>query len=179
MKHLIVGLGNPEPKYFKTRHNSGFLALEHIEGLDFKKEKYGWVARKGDTIFLKPDTYMNSSGEAVHYWMAREKVPLEGVLIVVDDLSLPLGTIKAKHGGSAGGHNGLKSIETCLGNNKYSRLKIGLGNNYVKGEQLEFVLGEFPEEELKEINFERIVQMIFSFIYNGIEKTMNDFNGIS
>ncbi len=185
MKYLIVGLGNIGPKYAFTRHNAGFMALDRIaaqEDLTFKMEKLAYHAEwktKGRTIHLiKPSTYMNLSGNALQYWMTTLKIPVENVLIIVDDVALPLGKIRIKPKGSSAGHNGLKDIERVLHNNEYARLKIGIGNNYPKGRQVDYVLGNFSEDELIEIinKIDKVKESIISFCTIGIERTMNYFN---
>ncbi len=154
-KFLIVGLGNPGDEYISTRHNIGFDVLDYIankkEG-NWESVRHGWrtdVGIKGrKLILIKPNTYMNLSGKAVAYWMQQEKIPLENVLVIVDDLALPIGKLRVRLKGSPAGHNGLKSIEATLGTEAYPRLKFGIGNDFPKGRQVEFVLGKWkPEEE--------------------------------
>ena len=155
MKYLIVGLGNIGPEYVGTRHNIGFRivdALAQSAGALWEDKRYGFVARmrakNAQLILLKPSTYMNLSGNAVRYWMQQEKIELQNLLVVVDDLSLPVGTIRLKQNGSAGGHNGLKHIAQMLGTEGYNRLKFGIGNDFPKGAQVDFVLSKFsPEDE--------------------------------
>ena len=156
MKYLIVGLGNIGDEYHETRHNIGFMVLDALakaSNIVFKDGRYGATASlsiKGrQLILLKPSTYMNLSGNAVRYWMQQEKIPLENVLIVVDDLALPLGSLRLKGKGSDAGHNGLKHIAATLGTQNYARLKFGIGNNFPKGGQIDYVLGHFDEEEGK------------------------------
>lgn len=185
-KYLIVGLGNIGEKYSNTRHNIGFLLVDRLVeklGGSFKAQNFGQVCEtsyKGrKTFILKPDTYMNLSGNSVNYWVAKEKIKLENCLIICDDLSLPFGTIRIKSKGSSAGHNGLKSIEEKLQTQQYPRFRFGIGNNYVKGKQIEYVLGEWNEEEKKVIN-ERIdtsTDAILSFIFSGLNNTMNQYNG--
>ena len=185
MKYLVVGLGNIGAEYANTRHNIGFKIVDKIasdEKATFELDKQAFVTQvsfKGRTIILlKPTTYMNLSGKALSYWMHKEKIAPENVLIVVDDLALPFGTIRMKTKGSDGGHNGLKSIQECLGHQNYYRLKFGIGDNFHKGKQVDYVLGEWNVEESKTLN-ERISmasEMVKSFTFVGLEKTMNLFN---
>lgn len=185
MKYLIAGLGNIGPDYHETRHNIGFMTLDALakaNELSFKDGRYGFTASlsvKGrQLILLKPSTYMNLSGNAVRYWMQKENIPLENVLIVVDDLSLPLGTLRLKGKGSDGGHNGLKHIATTLGTQEYARLRFGIGNDFPKGSQIDFVLGHFTEEEKNLLNekIKTACDIIKSFCLAGISITMNQFN---
>ena len=154
MKYLIVGLGNIGDEYANTRHNIGFMVLDafaEASNLVFKDERYGAIAegrvKNKEFILLKPNTYMNLSGNAVRYWATKEKIDVDHIFVVVDDLSLPFGKIRIKGSGSAGGHNGLKNIQELLGTEKYARLKFGIGNDFPKGKQVDFVLGEFSEED--------------------------------
>ena len=185
MKYLIVGLGNIGDEYRNTRHNIGFMVLDALakaSNIIFTDKRYGEVSSlslKGrQLILLKPSTYMNLSGNAVRYWMQQEKIPLENVLIVVDDLALPLGSLRLKGKGSDAGHNGLKHIAATLGTQNYARLKFGIGNNFPKGGQIDYVLGHFDEEEQKALP-ERIAiagEIIKSFCLAGLNITMNQFN---
>ena len=185
MKYLIVGLGNIGDEYRDTRHNRGFNVLDAFakaSNIVFKDGRYGATADlslKGrQLVLLKPSTYMNLSGNAVRYWMQQEKVPLENVLIVVDDLALPFGTLRLKPKGSDAGHNGLKHIAATLGTENYARLRFGIGNNFPKGAQIDYVLGHFSEEEKQQMG-ERIdtaCEIIKSFCLAGIAITMNQFN---
>ncbi|MCD8318045.1 MAG: aminoacyl-tRNA hydrolase [Paraprevotella sp.] len=185
MKYLIVGLGNIGSEYDGTRHNVGFRVLDALakaSNLVFEDKRYGAVTTlslKGQQlILLKPSTYMNLSGNAVRYWMNKENVPLERLLVVVDDLSLPFGALRMKPSGSDGGHNGLKNIASVLGTQGYTRLRFGIGNEYPRGGQIDFVLGQFGEEDLKTMD-ERVqiaCEMIKSFCLAGIQITMNQFN---
>ena len=154
MKYLIVGLGNIGPEYQNTRHNIGFKVLDAFAKASntvFEDMRYGAVATvklKGRTlILLKPNTYMNLSGKAVSYWMQKEKIELSNLFVVVDDLALPFGTIRLRGKGSDGGHNGLKSINQLLGTQDYTRLRFGIGNEFPKGKQVDYVLGEWSSEE--------------------------------
>lgn len=185
MKFLIAGLGNIGAEYDATRHNIGFDVVDVLAMKNdavFKQDRLAAVAEykwKGKTfIVIKPSTYMNLSGKALKYWMDKEKVPLEQTLVVLDDLALPLGTLRMKGSGSDGGHNGLKSIQECLQTNKYPRLRFGVGNDFPKGMQVEFVLGKWTSKELPIVK-DRIltsVEMIESFAFRGIQQTMNQYN---
>lgn len=185
MKYLIVGLGNIGDEYRDTRHNIGFNVLDAFakaSNIVFKDGRYGATADlslKGrQLVLLKPSTYMNLSGNAVRYWMQQEKVPLENVLIVVDDLALPFGALRLRPKGSDAGHNGLKHIAATLGTENYARLRFGIGNNFPKGAQIDYVLGHFSEEEKQQMG-ERIdtaCEIIKSFCLAGIAITMNQFN---
>lgn len=185
MKYLIVGLGNIGDEYRNTRHNIGFMVLDALakaSNIVFSDKRYGAVANmslKGkQLLLLKPSTYMNLSGNAVRYWMQQEKIPLENVLIIVDDLALPIGTLRLKGKGSDAGHNGLKHIAATLGTQNYSRLRFGIGNYFPKGGQIDFVLGEF-DDEAKKILPERISlagEIIKSFCLAGLNNTMNQYN---
>lgn len=185
-KFLIAGLGNIGPKYHNTRHNIGFKILDFLaeqEELSFETEKLGDIATykfKGRTfILLKPSTYMNLSGKAVNYWLQKEKIPLENLLVVTDDLNLPFGTIRVKTKGSDGGHNGLKDIQTQLGTTNYNRFRFGISDEFSKGRQVDYVLGEWDEEEQKNLpeRLKKSVEVIKSFGTAGINNTMNTFNG--
>jgi PTH1 family peptidyl-tRNA hydrolase len=185
MKYLIVGLGNIGPKYAFTRHNIGFMALDRLasqENLSFEMEKLAyhteWKTKGRVFHLIKPTTYMNLSGKAVQYWMNKLKVPVENVLILVDDLALPVAKLRLKPKGSAAGHNGLKDIERVFQNSDYARLKIGIGNEYPKGRQIEFVLGEFSEDDLIQMmqKMDKVKEMILSFGTKGINETMNFYN---
>lgn len=185
-KFLIVGLGNIGDKYVNTRHNIGFQILDALakdKNVKFETEKLGDVTRlrfKGKMfILLKPSTYMNLSGKALKYWMTKEKVAIENVLVVTDDVNIEFGAIRIKAKGSAGGHNGMKDIEDKLGNQKYPRFRFGVGGNYPKGRQVDFVLGQWTKEEESQL-IERIpisAKAILSFGTDGINNTMNNYNG--
>ena len=185
MKYLIVGLGNIGDEYRNTRHNIGFMVLDALakaSNIVFSDKRYGAIANmslKGrQLVLLKPSTYMNLSGNAVRYWMQQENIPLENVLIVVDDLALPIGTLRLKGKGSDAGPNGLKHIAATLGTQNYSRLRFGIGNNFPKGGQIDFVLGKFDDED-KKILPERIElagEIIKSFCLAGLNITMNQYN---
>lgn len=185
-KFLIAGLGNIGPKYHNTRHNIGFKVLDHLaekEGISFSSEKLGDIATfkfKGRTfILLKPSTYMNLSGKAVNYWLTKEKVPLENLLVITDDLNLAFGTIRLKTKGSDGGHNGLKDIQTQLNTTNYNRFRFGISDEFSKGRQVDYVLGEWGEEEEKLLpeRLDKSAELVKSFGTAGITNTMNTFNG--
>jgi len=185
MKYLIVGLGNIGPEYADTRHNIGFMILDKLakeEAAQFHTMRlaaYTEVKHKGRSLHLiKPTTYMNLSGNALRYWMNELKIPVENVLVLVDDLALPLGTLRLKPKGSAAGHNGLKHIEIILGNNNYARLRFGIGDNFPKGKQVNYVLDAFDKDELPELPalIDRSIEMIKSFATAGTELTMTRYN---
>ncbi len=193
MKYLIVGLGNPGKEYEQTRHNIGYMALDrfveslNIENKDkryeFSVERHAYMTEvkvKGRTLILiKPTTFMNLSGKAVRYWLDKEKIPIENLLIIVDDLALPLGTIRLRMGGSDGGHNGLKDIIATLGHNKFNRLRFGIGNDFAKGRQIDFVLGKIEGEDWNVVDtkLDMCCDIIKSFASIGMDRTMNLFNG--
>ena len=185
MKYLIVGLGNIGNEYAGTRHNIGFRVLDALakaSNLVFEDKRYGAVASlslKGQQlVLLKPSTYMNLSGNAVRYWMNKENVPLERILVVVDDLALPFGALRMKPSGSDAGHNGLKHIATILGTQNYARLRFGIGNDFPRGGQIDFVLGHFTDEDWKTMDerLETAGEIAKSFCLAGIDITMNQFN---
>jgi PTH1 family peptidyl-tRNA hydrolase len=185
LKYLIAGLGNIGSEYSNTRHNIGFMVLDALasaSNIHFNDARYGSVCEvkhKGRTyILLKPSTYMNLSGKAVSYWLQKEKIPIENLLVILDDIALPLGNLRLRASGSDGGHNGLKSIDGVLGHQNYSRLRFGISGNFPKGYQVDYVLGEWDDEE-KKILPERLkiaTDIILSFGTIGIERTMNLFN---
>lgn len=184
-KYLIVGLGNPGDEYAKTRHNTGFMVLDALAKASntvFEDKRYGFVGEtslKGrKLILLKPTTYMNLSGNAVRYWMNKENIALERMLVVVDDLSLPLGALRLKANGSNGGHNGLGNIQSVIGTQQYARLRIGIGNDFPHGMQIDWVLGKYDEEDLNTLSpsIDTAVEIIKSFVLAGIDITMNQFN---
>ena len=186
MKYLIVGLGNIGDEYVGTRHNIGFRvvdALAKAQGATWQDKRYGFVARmrvkNAELVLLKPSTYMNLSGNAVRYWMQQEKVEMPNLLVIVDDLSLPVGALRMKQSGSAGGHNGLKHIAQMLGTEAYNRLKFGIGNDYPRGQQIDFVLGCFPEEEEKVVEEQVPVacEAVKAFALRGMAFAMNHHNG--
>ncbi|PZD78506.1 aminoacyl-tRNA hydrolase [Mesonia sp. K7] len=185
-KFLIAGLGNIGEKYENTRHNIGFKVLDYIsrkEELTFETQKLGDLATykyKGRTfIFLKPNTYMNLSGKAVRYWLEKEKIPIENLLVITDDLNLPFGTIRLKTKGSDGGHNGLKDIQQQLNTNQYARFRFGISDEFAKGRQVDYVLGEWTDEEEKQLpeRLQKAAELIRSFGTAGVNNTMNAFNG--
>ncbi|MDR5589106.1 aminoacyl-tRNA hydrolase [Christiangramia sp. SM2212] len=185
-KFLIVGLGNIGPKYENTRHNIGFKILDELareKEVNFETQKLGDVASfkfKGRTfVMLKPSTYMNLSGKAVNYWMQKEKIAIENLLVVTDDLNLPFGTLRLKTKGSDGGHNGLKDIQSQLNTTKYNRFRFGISDEFSKGNQVNYVLGEWSEEEEKEMpeRLKKSAELIQSFGTAGVSNTMNTFNG--
>ena len=185
-KYLIVGLGNIGEKYTETRHNIGFKVLDALaekESFSFETVKLGDVGLfkiKGRSILcLKPSTYMNLSGKALKYWMEKEKIPLENVLIIADDINIPFGTIRVKTKGSDGGHNGMKDIQNMLQTTHYNRFRFGIGADFGKGRQIDYVLGEWNEDEKKGLKerFENATELVKSFVLAGIKNTMNVFNG--
>ena len=185
-KYLIVGLGNIGAEYVNTRHNIGFKILDFLarkEGLDFQTVKLGSLAEykfKGRSLLLlKPNTYMNLSGKAVQYWMEKEKIPLENIFVITDDLNLSFGTIRIKPKGSDGGHNGLKNINLVLNTNQYTRFRFGISDEFKKGKQIDYVLGEWnaAENEALPERLELASEIIKSFGTAGLENTMTTFNG--
>jgi peptidyl-tRNA hydrolase, PTH1 family len=187
-KYLIIGLGNIGSEYANTRHNIGFdvaHAFVKKHGGTFRNDKLAFVAevkfKAKPIICICPTTYMNLSGKAFKYWMDKEKVPLENTLTIVDEVALPLEKIRLRPSGSAGGHNGLKNIEATISTNVYPKLRFGVGNNYPKGMQADFVLGKWlkAEEPIVTLKIEKCIEVIESFIVRGIEQTMTTFNNIS
>lgn len=185
MNHLIVGLGNIGPEYAQTRHNIGFMVVDAIAqaaGVTWQDRRYGFVAEvkvKNQTlILLKPSTYMNLSGNAVRYWMNEKKIDIERLLVVVDDLALPFGALRMKPGGSEAGHNGLRHITQTLGTQQYARLRFGIGNDFPRGGQVDYVLSNFSTEEVSTMpeRIDKATEMIKSFALSGIQITMNHFN---
>jgi peptidyl-tRNA hydrolase, PTH1 family len=185
-KFLIVGLGNIGAEYANTRHNIGFKILDFLakkESLDFQTLKLGALAEykiKGRTLLLlKPNTYMNLSGKAVQYWMEKEKIEKENILVITDDLNLAFGTIRIKPKGSDGGHNGLKSIQQTLNSTDYPRFRFGISDDFKKGKQVDYVLGEWDETETSKLpeRLELSIQAIQSFALAGLENTMTTYNG--
>jgi peptidyl-tRNA hydrolase, PTH1 family len=185
MKYLIAGLGNIGPEYELTRHNIGFLVLDRMadnEKVEFKTERLADRAEvkfKGRALHLiKPNTYMNLSGKAIAYWMQELKIPKENLLVIVDEIALPFGSVRVKPSGSAGGHNGLKNIETLLATQEYPRVRVGIGSNYSKGQQVDYVLSRFSEQEFEELPpiMDNVIKLIESFATIGMERTMNFFN---
>ena len=185
-KFLIVGLGNIGSEYANTRHNIGFKILDYIanqEGISFQTVKLGEVAElkiKGRTLLLlKPNTYMNLSGKAVKYWLEKENIEKENMLVITDDLNLSFGTIRIKTKGSDGGHNGLKNIQLLLNSTEYPRFRFGISDAFKKGQQVNYVLGEWSEEEKEKLKerLEISSEIIKSFALSGLNNTMNTYNG--
>ena len=183
-KYLIVGLGNPGDEYAETRHNTGYMVLDAFakaSNIHFDDRRYGFVAEttvKGRKVFLlKPSTFMNLSGNAVRYWLNKENIDQSRLLVISDDVALPLGQFRLKANGSNGGHNGLGHIQQLIGQD-YARLRMGIGNDFPRGMQIDWVLGRYSEEELKALQpaIDRGVEIIQSFILAGIDITMNQFN---
>jgi len=185
MKFLIAGLGNIGSEYELTRHNIGFLTLDRLADnhkIDFTA---GRLANKAEIKFkgkqlhlIKPNTYMNLSGKAIAYWLQELKIPKENLLVVVDDIALSFGSLRLRQKGSSAGHNGLKNIELMLGGQDYSRLRMGIGSDFSKGQQIDFVLSKFEQEEFKALPavMDKSIEMILSFCTIGVERTMNFFN---
>ncbi|GAB5473966.1 MAG: aminoacyl-tRNA hydrolase [Maribacter sp.] len=185
-KFLIVGLGNIGAEYLETRHNIGFKVLDALasqESASFESARLGDIATvkiKGKSVLcLKPSTYMNLSGKALKYWMDKEKIPLQNVLIITDDINLPFGTLRLKTKGSNGGHNGLKDIQNVLQSSKYNRFRFGVGADFGKGRQVDYVLGNWNETEREQLEerLQKSSELIRSFVLAGVNITMNQFNG--
>ena len=183
-KYLVVGLGNPGDEYATTRHNTGYMVLDAFAKASntvFSDRRYGYVAEtslKGrKVVLLKPTTYMNLSGNAVRYWLNKENIDQQRLLVVSDDVALPLGQFRLKAGGSNGGHNGLGHIQQLIGQN-YARLRMGIGNDYPQGGQIDWVLGSYSEDDLRQLQpaIDTAVEIIRSFVLAGIDITMNQFN---
>jgi|TARA_B110000483_G_scaffold152393_1_gene181262 PTH1 family peptidyl-tRNA hydrolase len=184
-KYLIIGLGNPGTEYSQTRHNIGFNVLDSWavkSDSSFESARYGDVFKfkiKGRTIILlKPSTFMNLSGKAVRYWIEQENIPFENIVVVLDDIALPLGEIRLKPKGSDGGHNGLKSIQETLGRQDYARLRFGIGNNFSKGQQTQFVLGKWEMDELNNVTLgiKNSLKLLETFVLSGAQIAMNEYN---
>jgi len=184
-KFLIAGLGNIGPEYAGTRHNAGFIALDafaEANKISFEDKRYGFIAHlsvKGrQLILLKPSTFMNLSGMAVRYWMNKENIPLEHLLVIVDDFALPFGTLRLRGKGSDGGHNGLRNIFDNLGTENYARLRFGTGHDFQRGGQVDYVLGNFDEESMKQMPdlCSTCGEIVKSFCLSGLDITMNQFN---
>ena len=184
-KFLIVGLGNIGTEYEHTRHNIGFDIVDWLaaqQNVVFTVDKLASVSRfkfKGrEFILIKPSTFMNLSGKAVHYWMQKEKIILENILVITDDIALPLGKIRMRTKGSDGGHNGLKNIQEVLQTPNYARLRVGIGNEFAKGKQADFVLGKWNEEEKESVSLiiKKSCEAVVSYAWVGAEKTMNLYN---
>ncbi len=185
MNYLLVGLGNIGPEYLFTRHNIGFMALDYVaktNDLKFTTERYGNICQyklKGNAIhLLKPNTFMNLSGKSVNYWCQQLNIEKENLLVLVDDIALPFETLRLKPKGSAGGHNGLKSIESTLNTADYGRLRMGIGNDFPKGRQADYVLSKFSDTEFKGLPdvLDRTMVIMENFCLEGIGKTMNKYN---
>ncbi|WP_337391592.1 aminoacyl-tRNA hydrolase [Prevotella sp.] len=183
-KYLIVGLGNPGREYEMTRHNTGFMVVDELAnklGVTFEDKRYGFVAEasiKGRKVFiLKPTTYMNLSGNAVRYWLQKENIEQSRMLVIVDDLSIPLGDFRLKGNGSNGGHNGLGNIQQLIGQ-QYARLRMGIGADFQQGQQVDWVLGKYDDEDIKTLqpSIDMAVEIIKSFVLAGLNITMNQFN---
>lgn len=184
-KFLILCLGNIGPDYEMTRHNSGFMVGDRLAedyGCSFKSCRYGDMAivkiKNCELMLLKPSTFMNLSGVAARYWMNKEKLPLDRLLVIVDDLALPFGTVRLRERGSDAGHNGLKNIGEQLGTQNFARLRFGIGNNFQKGAQIDYVLGKFNQEEVKELpqKLDRAVEAVKAFCLSGAAFAMTHFN---
>ena len=185
MKYLIVGLGNIGAEYQDTRHNIGFMILDALAGASnivFTTQRYGAVAqmrvKNQQLLLLKPSTYMNLSGEAVRYWAQHESIDAHHILVVVDDIALPFGTIRMRGRGSDGGHNGLKSIDACLGSQNYARLRFGIGNEFPRGAQIDYVLGHFTQEqrEVFPSHAALAADAIKAFCLSGLDFAMTHYN---
>ena len=185
MKYLIVGLGNIGNEYTETRHNIGFKVLDAFalaSNTVFSSDRYAArteVKVKGRTfVLIKPSTYMNLSGNAVRYWLEKEKLGTESLLVVLDDVALPMGAVRLRGKGADGGHNGLKSIDSCLNTNNYARLRCGIGNDYPQGHQVDYVLGEWTADDKKPLadEIDLAIEIIKSFGLQGLERTMNLYN---
>lgn len=184
-KFLITGLGNMAPEYLDTRHNIGFMIADRLAAdanAQFSSCRYGDIAKAKvkncELLILKPSTFMNLSGTAVRYWMNKEKLPLENLLVIVDDIALPFGAIRLRSGGSDAGHNGLKNIAAELGTQAYARLRFGIGNDFPRGCQVDYVLGEFPPEEKALIpeRAETAAEAIRAYALSGLSFAMTNFN---
>lgn len=185
MKHLIVGLGNIGEEYHLTRHNIGFMildALAEASNISFSTERYGDVGRgrikNQQVVLLKPSTYMNLSGNAVRYWRDKEGVEINDILVIVDDIALPFGAIRIKPSGSDAGHNGLKSIAQMLGTTAYPRLRFGIGNDFPRGTQIDYVLGHFSLEQRQQlpVRIDKAVEAVKDCVLSGIQDAMCRFN---
>ena len=186
MKYLIVGLGDPGDEYKDTRHNIGFKILDSLKeafNVSFTTERYASIAsvkHKGRILnLIKPTTFMNLSGKAVNYWLQKHKVDIKNLLVVTDDISLDFGALRLREKGSDGGHNGMKNIEAVLGHNQYARLRFGIGNDFLKGRQADYVLDNWSSQENNNLDerIEQCIKIIQAFSTIGIAKTMSDFNG--
>lgn len=186
MKYLIVGLGNIGAEYEGTRHNIGFRMIDAFAekvGAQWEDKRYGMVAKcrvkNAELALLKPSTFMNLSGNAVRYWLGQEKIEVQNMLVLVDDLNLPFGAIRIRKQGSNGGHNGLGNIQSVLGTENYARVRFGIGNNFSRGAQCNFVLGKWTDEEEQQMpdRLQVVCDLIPCFCLQGIDRTMNLYNG--
>lgn len=184
-RYLIAGLGNIGAEYAQTRHNMGFMVLDafaNASNIVFEPQRYGDIAKvsfKGrELVLLKPSTYMNLSGNAVRYWMGKLNIPPERLVVICDDLNLPFGSLRMRKKGSDGGHNGLKNIEELIETQEYTRIRIGIGNNFGKGGQVDFVIGKLTEEENSQVEelCKKTIEGIKSFVTIGADRTMSSFN---
>ncbi|MRI62828.1 aminoacyl-tRNA hydrolase [Ornithobacterium rhinotracheale] len=185
-KYLIVGLGNIGEEYQDTRHNIGFMVVDELaKKVDqkFKPSNFGEIIqfkyKARPVTVLKPDTYMNLSGKAVSFWAKKENIPVENILVITDDLNLPFGTLRMRGKGSDGGHNGLKSIQALLGTTQYPKLRFGIGDEFSRGGQIDYVLGKWSEEEQAKMaeRLDKASDACLSFVFAGLANTMNTFNG--
>jgi len=185
LKYLIAGLGNIGPDYWGTRHNTGFRIVNAVAediGANFADKRYGAVAqgrvKNAELVLLKPNTFMNLSGNAVRYWLQRENIPVENLLVAVDDIALPFGSLRLKPNGSHAGHNGLHHIQDVLGTDNYARLRFGIGNEFSRGGQIDYVLSAFTPEELEKMpeRIKQAAEMVKSFCLAGVDVTMNLYN---
>jgi len=185
MKYLITGLGNIGPEYLGTRHNIGFRIVNAVAeeaGVKFTERRYGAIAiarvKNAELVLLKPNTFMNLSGNAVRYWLQKENIPVENLLIAVDDIALSFGSLRLKPKGSHAGHNGLHHIQDVLGSDNYARLRFGIGNDFSFGRQIDYVLSRFTPEELEKMpeRIKQAAEMVKSFCLAGVDETMNRYN---
>ncbi len=185
MNYLVIGLGNIGSEYAKTRHNMGFMVLDawvQASNTSFSTERYGDIAEvsvKGRKLtLLKPSTYMNLSGNAVRYWMQKLNIPIENILVICDDLNIPFGTLRMRKKGSDGGHNGLKNIQELIGSQDYCRIRVGIGNEFQHGGQIDFVLGNLTEDQEKQMEeiSKKVIAGIKDFVFVGPDRAMNSFN---
>ena len=185
MKYLIVGLGNVGDEYTNTRHNIGFKVLDALakaSNISFDDKRYGFVGKgrikNAEVVLLKPSTFMNLSGNAVRYWMNEEKIQPENMIVVSDDIALPFGTIRIRKGGSDGGHNGLKHIASVLSSQQFQRMRIGVGNEFMRGHQIDYVLGQFSPDEMALMpeRLDKATEALKAFCLSGITFAMNHYN---
>lgn len=185
-KYLIVGLGNPGDKYQETRHNIGFKVLDSIAkktDTQFTSSNFGEIIqfkyKARPVTLLKPDTFMNLSGNAIGFWLKKENISIENLLVITDDLNLPFGTLRLRGKGSDGGHNGLKSIQQTLNTNKYTRLRFGIGAEFGQGHQIDYVLGQWTDKETETLSkrVDLAAEASLSFVFSGLSNTMNIYNG--